>query len=100
MFESNYALYHPVYHNVRVPENEEWRDVVGYEGLYKISSVGRIKSLPRWCGTHIKQESVKELLLENVLWERNVDTSQVGILKTIDWKILVGDLVKKIKRIG
>lgn len=27
--------------------NEEWRDVVGYEGLYKISNKGRIKSLQR-----------------------------------------------------
>lgn len=23
---------------------EEWRDIVGYEGLYKISSHGRVKS--------------------------------------------------------
>lgn len=27
-------------------ENEEWRDIAGYEGLYKISSLGRVKSLP------------------------------------------------------
>lgn len=26
-------------------ENEIWRDVIGYEGLYKISSLGRVKSL-------------------------------------------------------
>ena len=26
-------------------ENEEWRDVVGYEGLYQVSSIGRVKSL-------------------------------------------------------
>lgn len=26
---------------------EEWIDIVGYEGLYKVSSLGRIKSLPR-----------------------------------------------------
>lgn len=26
---------------------EEWRDVVGYEGLYQVSSLGRVKSLPR-----------------------------------------------------
>ncbi len=25
--------------------HEEWRDVVGYEGLYQVSSVGRVKSL-------------------------------------------------------
>lgn len=28
-------------------ENEIWRDVVGYEGIYQISSLGRIKSLDR-----------------------------------------------------
>lgn len=27
--------------------NEEWRDVVGYEGLYQVSNLGRIKSLER-----------------------------------------------------
>jgi len=26
--------------------NEEWRDVVGYEGLYQVSNLGRVKSLP------------------------------------------------------
>lgn len=28
--------------------NEEWRDIAGYEGLYKVSSYGRVKSLPVW----------------------------------------------------
>lgn len=27
---------------------EIWRDVVGYEGLYQVSSIGRVKSLERW----------------------------------------------------
>ena len=27
--------------------NEEWRDIPGYEGLYQVSSIGRVKSLPR-----------------------------------------------------
>mgnify|MGYP003391808589 CR=1 FL=1 len=27
--------------------NEEWRDVVGYEGLYQVSSLGRVFSLKR-----------------------------------------------------
>ena len=26
---------------------EEWKPVVGYEGLYEVSSLGRVKSLPR-----------------------------------------------------
>ena len=25
---------------------EEWRDVIGYEGLYQVSSLGRVKSIP------------------------------------------------------
>ena len=28
-------------------QNEEWRDVVGYEGLYVVSSLGRVVSLSR-----------------------------------------------------
>lgn len=28
-------------------EQEEWRDVVGYEGLYKVSNFGNVKSLHR-----------------------------------------------------
>jgi hypothetical protein len=28
-------------------ENEEWRDVPGYEGLYQVSNLGRVKSLPK-----------------------------------------------------
>lgn len=28
--------------------NEEWRDVVGFEGFYQVSSLGRVRSLDRW----------------------------------------------------
>lgn len=28
-------------------EGEEWKDIVGYEGLYQISNLGRVKSMPR-----------------------------------------------------
>ena len=28
-------------------EQEEWKDIIGYEGFYKISSLGRMKSLER-----------------------------------------------------
>lgn len=27
---------------------EKWRDVVGGEGKYQVSSIGRVKSLSRW----------------------------------------------------
>lgn len=35
---------------------EEWKDIEGYEGLYQVSNLGRVKSLPR-NGT-IKQERI------------------------------------------
>ena len=28
-------------------QNEIWKDVIGYEGLYQVSNLGRVKSLPR-----------------------------------------------------
>jgi hypothetical protein len=28
--------------------NEIWKDVIGYEGLYQVSNLGRIKSLPKY----------------------------------------------------
>lgn len=27
--------------------DEEWRDIIGYEGIYQISNYGNVKSLPR-----------------------------------------------------
>ena len=34
--------------NQREIDREEWRDVVGYEGLYEVSSHGRVRSLDRY----------------------------------------------------
>lgn len=33
---------------------EQWKPVVGYEGLYEVSDQGRVKTLhaKRWCGNH------------------------------------------------
>lgn len=43
--------------NVMQDTEEIWKDVVGYEGLYQVSSFGQIKSLPR-NGTPSKQEKI------------------------------------------
>jgi hypothetical protein len=38
-------------------KEELWKDIVGYEGLYQISSLGRVKSLYGWNGRrYIKRE--------------------------------------------
>lgn len=39
--------------------DEEWKDIEGYEGLYAISNLGRIKSYERWCGFYLKSESIR-----------------------------------------
>ena len=39
---------------------EEWKDVVGYEGIYQVSSLGRIKSLERMrCHGKTYKEKIK-----------------------------------------
>ena len=46
-------------------KNEEWRDVVGYEGLYQVSDQGRVKSLERTFIDKIGRERyVKERILK------------------------------------
>lgn len=48
--------------------NEKWKDVVGYEGLYQVSDMGRIKSYLRR-GSHIPVSQinfVRKLLDDNV----------------------------------
>ncbi len=30
-----------------MPMNEEWKDIIGYEGCYQVSNLGRVKSLDR-----------------------------------------------------
>ena len=46
-------------------KNEEWRDVKGYEGLYQVSSEGRVKSLERKFIDKIGRERyVKECFLK------------------------------------
>ena len=46
-----------IYKNLSLEDlpNEEWRDVVGYEGLYQVSNLGRVKSLSR--GTNKNQHT-------------------------------------------
>lgn len=40
-----------------IMENEIWKDVEGYEGLYQVSNLGRVKSLDRTQQNHSKVQS-------------------------------------------
>lgn len=68
-------------------ENEIWKDVVGYEGLYQVSDQGRVKSLERkvkhWRGG---EQTVKERILKPAVNSRGyliVGLSVDGKLKTL-----------------
>ena len=43
--------------------NEEWRPIKGYEGLYEVSNLGRIKGLPRKVNNHTGYIQLKERFL-------------------------------------
>jgi len=45
---------------------ETWKPVVGYEGIYEVSNLGRVKSLARvkMCGHPGTQQMTKERMLK------------------------------------
>lgn len=45
-------------------EGEVWRDIHGYEGLYKVSDLGRIKSLEKQKGKFFKNSTIMKLSLD------------------------------------
>ncbi len=38
--------------------NEVWKDIIGYEGLYQVSDLGRVKSLSRTSGVRTLKEKI------------------------------------------
>ena len=47
--------------------DEIWKPVVGWEGFYEVSSIGRVKSVDRFVKRGGKKMHVKELVLKNTL---------------------------------
>lgn len=65
---------------------EEWRDIEGYEGIYQVSNMGRIKSLERKVNIgNGKQRKVRERIMrlkDNQKGYLHVDLSVNGCAKT------------------
>lgn len=63
---------------------EEWRDVVGYEGLYKISNLGNVKSCYRVVKYRDSFRSVKSRLLKTSISQgyKKLQLSKDGKAKT------------------
>ena len=46
--------------------NEEWRDIEGYEGLYQVSNLGRVRSLDRHIRKGNRPYCIKGRILKNL----------------------------------
>lgn len=74
---------------------ETWKDVVGYEWLYQVSNLGRVKSINRicLCGTHsMQKKEIKEHLV--ALAHKRYTTVHLcknGIMKRIPVHRLVAE---------
>jgi hypothetical protein len=61
--------------------SEEWRDIKGYEGLYQVSNLGRIKSLPKYHKTK-KRYLSKEKILKQI----HNDRGYLMVCLSKNWK--------------
>lgn len=74
---------------------EEWKDIQGYEGIYKISSFGRVKALERfyYCGHHKQHKNkVKEFIKKqqsDKLGYKRIPLSLNGVEKRFSVHVLV-----------
>lgn len=61
-----------IYQNLSLEDlpNEEWRDVVGYEGLYQVSNMGRVKMLERKVLANKSIRTIKEHLIKQNFSEK------------------------------
>lgn len=61
---------------------EEWRPVVGYEGLYEVSSHGKIRSLDRWI-SHLHCKSGKTFRTGKIIKPKSMDN---GYFRAEFWR--------------
>jgi NUMOD4 motif len=55
--------------NRRMNPTEQWRVVVGWEGFYEVSNLGRVRSLPR---TIVRRNGVRYRVRERILKPQRV----------------------------
>ena len=73
-------------------EEEIWMDVYGYEGIYKVSNLGRVKSLPRMIDNGCSPRKTRERVLKIRISDNGypyVGLSKMGIQKIARVHLLV-----------
>lgn len=65
---------------------EVWKDVPGYEGLYQVSNLGRVKSLERWRKNGSGKQKIPERIMSQNAINRGylmVQLSKNGVYKNV-----------------
>ena len=68
-----------IYENLSIESlpNEEWRDLVGYEGLYQVSNLGRVRSVDKIIKTgrgyvsRLVKGKMKKIKVVRKRWQKN-----------------------------
>ncbi len=73
---------------------EIWKDVVGYEGYYQISDLGRVKSVGRWInvrggGERFKKETINKHFIDRYGYWR-IELNKDNVAKKYFIHVLVG----------
>ena len=55
---------------------EEWRDIIGYEGLYQVSNLGRVKSFLYYNGTN--ERIIKPIQLKNGYYNISLSKNKIN----------------------
>lgn len=69
-------------------ETEIWKDIVGYEGLYQVSNLGRVKSLDRIVEHKKAPLTIKERILKQRLGGKQNRYYSVCLWKNSNGKII------------
>lgn len=62
---------------------EIWKDIRGYEGLYQVSNLGRVKSLHRWV-KYVKKKQVITLTVNEKILEPIVSRGYLSVKLSLD----------------
>lgn len=79
---------------VEVIENEVWKPIIGYEGLYEISNIGRVKSLNKvrvngvWYNEKIIRPKPNKDIYHRVELSKNGKRRIIGVHQLIGWSFI------------
>lgn len=78
-------------------ENEIWKDVIGYEGLYQVSNLGRVKSLPKKTANRFRAEIVYLKQQTDIFGYRHYVLSKNSVSKKIKTHRIIAEAFIKNK---